>query len=202
MKLGRFMEAVEDYTRVLEHSPDAEIYQHRGWAQFFADAWKLARRDFDRAIELSSAAADAYVGRGLSRVMLGHYREAVADAESALRLKPSGPAMMLNIACIYAQAIARVANNAEKADPQVLTNSYHEHSVAAIRQTLRMLRAEERRSFWLEKIFPDPALAPIREKGLKQLQQEFFPSKTNGESPALVSRRLRKLGTDLGGYLP
>src|SRR5262249_15731298 len=38
MKRGRYPEAVDDYTRALERRPDAEIYQHRGWAYFFSDA--------------------------------------------------------------------------------------------------------------------------------------------------------------------
>src|SRR5262249_19491260 len=68
MKRGRYPEAAEDYTRVLARAPDAEIYQHRGWAHFFADAWKLALRDFARAIDLDPAAEDAYTGRALARV--------------------------------------------------------------------------------------------------------------------------------------
>jgi tetratricopeptide (TPR) repeat protein/predicted Ser/Thr protein kinase len=59
MKLGKYPEAVEDYTRALELAPDADIYQQRGWAHFFADAWKLALRDFSKAIELDPAPADA-----------------------------------------------------------------------------------------------------------------------------------------------
>jgi tetratricopeptide (TPR) repeat protein len=35
MKLGKYPEAVEDYTRALELAPDGDIYQHRGWAHFF-----------------------------------------------------------------------------------------------------------------------------------------------------------------------
>src|SRR5262249_26503717 len=107
MKLGKYPEAVEDYTRALERAPDGDIYQHRGWAHFFSDAWKLALRDFSKAIELDPEGGDAYTGRGLARVMLGHYKEAVADAEVALRRKPDTPEMMHNIACIFAQAVAR-----------------------------------------------------------------------------------------------
>ena len=112
MKLGKYPEAVDDYTRALERAPDADIYQHRGWAHFFSDAWKLALRDFSKAIELDPGSGDAYTGRGLARVMLGHYREAVADAEAALQRKPGTPEMMHNIACIFAQAVDRA-----EADP-------------------------------------------------------------------------------------
>src|SRR5262249_43552952 len=117
MKLGKYPEAVDDYTRALEHAPDADIYQHRGWAHFFADAWKLALRDFSKAIELGPEAGDAYTGRGLARVMLGGYRGAVADAEAALRRKPSTPEMMHNIARIFPPAVARAHADLQKKDP-------------------------------------------------------------------------------------
>jgi tetratricopeptide (TPR) repeat protein len=169
MKLGKYPEAVEDYTRALELAPDADAYQHRGWAHFFSEAWKLALRDFSRAIELDPAAGDAYTGRGLARVMLGDYRGAVADAEAALLRKPRTPEMMHNIACIFAQAVARA-----KADRQSLADSYRSRALKAVHQTLAMLRPEERSSFWQEKILPDAALAPIRNDAeFKRLRDEY-----------------------------
>jgi serine/threonine protein kinase/Tfp pilus assembly protein PilF len=176
MKLGRFPDAVEDYSRVLERSPDAEIYQHRGWAHFFADAWKLALRDFESAIELAPLLSDAYTGRGLALVMLGRYREAVQDADVALRLQPGGPAMMLNIACIFSQAIARVSDDAEINNKRELVDRYRKRAIEAIRKTLGMLPVDARRSFWEDKILPDAALGPIRKDGLSEVQQEFFPT--------------------------
>src|SRR5262249_48165285 len=59
MKLGKYPEAVDDYTRALELAPDADIYQHRGWAHFFSDAWKLAFRDFSEGFALDPGAGDA-----------------------------------------------------------------------------------------------------------------------------------------------
>jgi tetratricopeptide (TPR) repeat protein len=161
MKLGKFPDAVEDYTRALERSPDADIYQHRGWAHFFADAWKLALRDFSKAIELDPEAGDAYNGRGLARVMLGDHRGAVADAKAALRRRPQAPEMMHNVACIFAQAVAR-AEGAPEEDRPGLVDDYRRRALEAVHQTLAMLRPEERMSFWRDKVLADPALAPIR----------------------------------------
>jgi tetratricopeptide (TPR) repeat protein len=176
MKLHRFPEAADDYTRVLERSPDAEILRHCGWAHFFADAWKLALRDFARAIELAPENSDAYIGRGLAYAMLGQYREAVADAESALRRRPDEPAMMINIACIFSLAVPRVKADAHEHDREELAHRYHENALDALRRTLAMLPAEQRRSFWKDKLLPEPALAPLRQDGLPQVQQEFFPA--------------------------
>jgi len=162
MKLRKYPEAAEDYTRALEFAPDADIYQHRGWAHFFADAWKLALRDFAKAIEVDPDAGEAYTGRGLARVMLADYRQAVADAETALRRKPATPEMVHNIACIFAQAAACAELDLREDDRQSLTIGYRSRAVRAVRQTLAMLRPEERLAFWRDKILPDAFLTPIR----------------------------------------
>jgi tetratricopeptide (TPR) repeat protein len=173
MKLGKYPEAVDDYTRALELAPDGDIYQHRGWAYFFSDAWQLALRDFSKAIELDPTAGDAYTGRGLACVMLGEYRGAVADAEAALLRKPKTPEMMHNIACIFAQAIARAEADSQEEDRQSLAESYRSRALKAVRQTLAMLRPEERLAFWQDKILPDAALVPIRiHLEFQQLQDE------------------------------
>jgi tetratricopeptide (TPR) repeat protein len=174
MKLGKYPEAVEDYTRALERVADADIYQHRGWALFFSDAWKLALRDFSKAIEMDPEAGDAYTGRGLARVMLGDYREAVADAEAALRRKPATPEMMHNIACIFAQAAARAEADTQIEDRKSLGNNYRSRAWKAVYQTLAMLRAEARASFWTAKIAPDVALTPLHsDADFERLQNEY-----------------------------
>jgi serine/threonine-protein kinase len=174
MKLGKYPEAVDDYTRALELGPDWDIYQHRGWAHFFSDAWKLALRDFSKAIELAPAPGDSYTGRGLARVMLGDYRGAVADAEGALNRKPETPEMMHNIACIFAQASARVAANPQEKDRQSLAGSYRRRALKAVHETLAMLCPEERFSFWQGKILTDAALTPIRNDAeFKHLQDKY-----------------------------
>jgi tetratricopeptide (TPR) repeat protein len=174
MKLGKYPEAVEDYTRALELAPDADIYQHRGWAHFFSDAWKLALRDFSKAIELAPEAGEAYTGRGLARVMLGDYRGGVADAGAALRRKPKTPEMMHNIACTFAQAVARAEADLQKEDRRSLAESYRSRALEAVRQTLAMVRPRQRSSFWQDKILPDAALTPIRNDAeFKRLQNHY-----------------------------
>ncbi|HMC88976.1 MAG TPA: tetratricopeptide repeat protein, partial [Gemmataceae bacterium] len=174
MQLGRYPEAVEDYTRALELAPDGDIYQHRGWAHFFAEAWKLALRDFSKALELSPEDSDAYTGCGLARVMLGQYREAAADAEAALRRKPRTPEMMHNIACVFAQAVPRAQADLQEKDRQSLAESYRRRALEAVNRTLAMLRPEEQVSFWQNKILPDAALTPLRNDAeFTRLQQEY-----------------------------
>ncbi len=174
MQLGDYRGAVADYTRVLQVQPGSDIYTHRGWAYFFTDAWKLARDDFEDALQLDSAHGPAYTGRALAHVMLGQYRLAVADAEEALCLQPDSPEMLHNLACVFAQAAVRVQADAAEGERRIaLAAAYRGQAVEVVRQTLTMLRPNQRGPFWREKILPDPALAPIRhEPGFEQLARE------------------------------
>src|SRR5262249_40877010 len=170
----RYLDAVDDYTRALELAPDGDIYQHRGWAHFFSDAWKLALRDFSRAIELTPEESDPYIGRGLANVMLGKYQMAVADAEAGLRRMPRTPEMMHNLACVFAQAATQAEADRQAKERQALADSYRQRALEAVRQTLAMLRPEERLAFWQHKILPDAALAPIRHHAeFQRLQDEY-----------------------------
>jgi serine/threonine-protein kinase len=176
MRCGKYPEAVEDYTRALELAPDGEVYLHRGWAHFFSDAWKLALRDFSAAIELEPEVGDAYTGRGLARVMLGDYREAVRDADVALSRTPSTPEMMHNIACIFAQAVVRAEGDRQALDRQSLARSYRRRALDAVHQTLALVPPKERFAFWRDKIQRDAALAPIRnDAGFQQIPHAYRP---------------------------
>jgi tetratricopeptide (TPR) repeat protein len=162
MKLGDYLGACDDYTRVVLAQPDAEIYEHRGWAYFFADAWRLALRDFDEALRLDPERGDAYTGRGLARVMLGRYREAVRDADEALKRGPTAPEMMHNLACVYAQAADRA--EADSAPDRVtLAADYRVRAVAAVRRTVELVPIDKRAAFLRASVVPDAALDPIRD---------------------------------------
>jgi serine/threonine protein kinase/tetratricopeptide (TPR) repeat protein len=191
MKLGKYPEAADDYTRILERGPDAEVYQHRGWAYFFADAWKLAVRDFSAAIAMDPKAGDAYTGRGLGQVMLGDYRSAVTDADAALARNPATPEMAHNIACIFAQAVLR-ADEDEQSDQKPAAEEYRHRALEAVRRTLAMLPASERPTFWRDKILRDSALAPIRtDDRFKALYAECISAgRPAAEVGRLESRKL------------
>ncbi len=181
MRQGDFPGAVEDYSQALLGKRDAEILQHRGWAFFFADAWKLARRDFDEAIRLKPQTHDAFLGRGLARVMLGDYRGAVADAEEARRAnRLDTPEKMHNLACIYSLAAGRAKVDAREPQRQVLEESYRRQAVEALRKTLPLLPRSQRLSFWQKQMRPDPALDPIRDSAdfsrLDRTLQRQYPS--------------------------
>jgi tetratricopeptide (TPR) repeat protein len=173
MKLGDYLGARDDYTRVILERPGAEIYEYRGWAYFFADAWQPALRDFDEAVRLDPQRGDAYTGRGLTRVMLGRYREAVGDADEALRRKPDAPEMMHNLACVFAQAAAR-AEADTATDRLTLAADYRERAVRAVRATLALVPAPGRAAFLRDSVVPDRALDPIRQvPAFRELLKEY-----------------------------
>jgi tetratricopeptide (TPR) repeat protein len=173
MKLGKYPEAADDYDQAIRLSPDADLYVHRGWAYFFTDAWRLAQRDFDKAIKLDSSAVDAYIGRGLARVLLGDYRQAVADGELAWQHGPKSPEMMHNLACIFAEGAVRAAADLREIDRRTLAGKYRTRACEAVERTLGMLRPDERLSFWRDKILPDAMLKSIQNAAeFKRLQDK------------------------------
>ena len=158
-KLKNHIGSMEDYTRALELEPDsAKMRTHRGWA-YILRAEKLALEDFDSAIKLNPEYGDAYNGRGYALVKLGRYREAVQDADEAMRRGPEGFEIIYNAACIYAEAAAKAAAN--KAEDREV-RGYREQAVALVSKALDRLPAAERKGTWRNAILPDPAMDPIR----------------------------------------
>jgi hypothetical protein len=124
----------------------------------------LAQRDFDEALKRHPGAGDALIGRGLSRVYLGHYAAAVQDAEDAGKL--TTPEMEINRACIFAQAMIRAEADKRQDQPGVL---FRTQALQSLHRALDMVPAAQRAAFWKDKIATDPGLSPLR--GLPAFRQ-------------------------------
>ena len=136
---------------------------HRGWAYFFCDAWRLAEHDFEEAIRLDKVPGDARIGRGLTRVMLGAYKPALADARDILeRQPPQSPEMMHNTACIFALALKRVHDDAAEKNRETLEAECRRQSLALLKKTLDLVPPDKRLGYWQKKMCPDSALDSIR----------------------------------------
>jgi serine/threonine protein kinase/tetratricopeptide (TPR) repeat protein len=146
VELGKYPGAIEDFTRALEMQPTSPVQAYRGWAHLVCDAPKLALRDFELAIELDPKNGDAYNGRGLVRVSLGHHAEASRDADEAIRHGPPSPRLLYNAARIKAQC----------------GGSNEHRAIELIWQALRLLPADQRAGFWSTYIRTDAALQAIR----------------------------------------
>ncbi|HND07043.1 MAG TPA: tetratricopeptide repeat protein, partial [Candidatus Obscuribacter sp.] len=70
-KMGRYNEAVDEYTRIIKASPlDDEAYQNRGKCYQAMKKFDLALSDFNEAIELSPDLPSHYEARAkLYKVM-------------------------------------------------------------------------------------------------------------------------------------
>jgi hypothetical protein len=106
--------------------------------------------------------------------MLGQHAEAVADADFARKQRVDSVEMSHNVACIYAQAAVKVANDESRVERGVMASQYRDCAIDSVRQTLEMLPANERLSFWTGKILSDSALTPIRnEPRFRQLEKLY-----------------------------
>jgi serine/threonine protein kinase/Tfp pilus assembly protein PilF len=156
-ELGKYPGAIEDFTKSLELQPTSAVQAYRGWMHVVVDAHKLAERVFQSAIELDPTNADAFCGRGFVHAISKQPREAIADAEEALRLGPKAPRLLYNAARIYAQS-ERASDVESKA-------------FELISEALASFPEERRAAFWNSQVRTDAALESIR-KHPRFLQME------------------------------
>jgi tetratricopeptide (TPR) repeat protein len=161
--------AIADYTRALEIEPgSAGTRARRGWALLDSrEATRQALRDFEEALRLEPNNGELYNGRGYARVLLGQYRDGVADAETALERGPQGNdlrqrlALTYNAACVFAQAAGQAAADAADADAGALADRYRARAVELLRRALDLL-PEGARAAYVRQALDDPAFSPIR----------------------------------------
>jgi serine/threonine protein kinase/Flp pilus assembly protein TadD len=178
VKKGDHAGAIEDYTLALAAEPDrAGSHVGRGWSYLALDAAALAESDFDRAVSLDARDGDALNGRGYARVRLGRYREAVADAEQALRLGPPTPRHRYNAARVYAQAFQKAAEDSSLQSPRGrdIRSEYQDRALALLRDALTALPRGKQGEFWSGTVGRDSALNPVRQcTGYRQLAAQFL----------------------------
>ncbi len=138
-ELKDFPGAIDDLTHAISLRPEqAALLSQRGWLYIVADAPRLALHDFQAAIQLDPAGADALNGRGSARLRLGEHREAVADAENSLSLGKPDPQLFYHAARVYALAAVVVAAEVAKngRESLILKAHYQERAAALIGQAL------------------------------------------------------------------
>jgi tetratricopeptide (TPR) repeat protein len=187
VQLGRYADAIQDYTLGLAGHPDAELYTHRGWAYVFVEAWQLGQADFAEALKREPRGVDSLIGLSYCRVKEGDYRQAADEAEEAWRRRPATPEMMHNVACVFAQAAGR----AEARDPDA-AGHYRTRAVQTLREALRLVPDDQRAAFWRERMSPDTALDPIRDSAeFRRLADEHAGNKAPGQSNSTLPDLLR-----------
>jgi tetratricopeptide (TPR) repeat protein len=165
VQLGDHGAAADDFTLALGLAPaDTTLLLHRGQAHLACRAAELAVRDFDEVLRRDPGNGFAYNGRAAARAQLGRYREAVADAEEALRLGPPSARLVYNAACVYSQAAGRLeAEQRSKAPrPPGARGHYQGRAAQLLNQALFLLPEDQRGPFWRDVVSNDAALRPIR----------------------------------------
>ena len=163
VQMADYSGAIEDYSQAAAIERDASILMHRGWAYFVCDAWRLAEHDFEEAIRIDNVPGDARIGRGLTRVMFGAYKPALADARDVLeRQPPKSPEMIHNTACIFALALNRVHADAAEKNREAIEMECRRQAIALLQKALDVVPLDKRLGYWQKKMWPDSALDSIR----------------------------------------
>jgi tetratricopeptide (TPR) repeat protein len=156
--------AIEDYTHALLLEPEAGALKCRGWSYLAVDAPRLAQADFEQSLCLNPKDGDALNGLASARVLLGRYRDAVENAEEALRLGPANARLRYNAARVFAQAGQKAELDLTLQDEQrrYVLLQYHERAMVLLREAVEALPAEQRGRFWSGTVCHDTAFAPVR----------------------------------------
>lgn len=171
-KLGRYREAMDDYTRALEVESAPNMLARRGWA-YLLKANNLALADFDESVKQNPQNADSYIGRGYAKSQLGDYLGAVADAEEGVKvaapqIQNQGAQtwpLVFNAATIYGQAVAAVEKDKKVAavERTELTTEYTERAVELIQKSAQ-IAGRQFQPHVAAMRGADPALDPIRDR--------------------------------------
>jgi tetratricopeptide (TPR) repeat protein len=156
MQTRDYRGAVEDYGGAFRLKQSTDVLCRRGWAYFFADAFSLARGDFDDVLKKEPGRSEAYIGRALAEVMLNRCHDAIADADRAWKIGTDVPEFMDNLACAYALVAVRT-------QAPELQDAFRRRALEGVRRTLELVPPPERLAFFQEKMVPDQAFKSIRE---------------------------------------
>jgi eukaryotic-like serine/threonine-protein kinase len=177
--IGDFSGAIGDFTRSIELSGEDDrprLLCYRGWTYEASTAHRPAFQDFEAAIRLAPANAEAYLGRGMVRARLGQYRDAEIDAEKARKNGDSSAKFAIRIARVYGQAAIAVSTEVRitRLSADKLVRHYQELAMKMVRTALERTPAGERATFFRQTInLTDPPLQPIR-KWLEVVEQKLI----------------------------
>jgi tetratricopeptide (TPR) repeat protein len=171
--LRQYPQAVEAYSRALGIRRDAPTLADRGWARLKLGDVPEALADFRAALDLDQGNTDALVGRGQAELRLGQLAAAAQSAEKALRQGRPGPPLLVKVAGVYAQAVARLRSQPGSA---ATASRYQERAVDLLRAALDQVPAVQRKAFWTAHVSADADLGPIRDAtGLLELARNYGP---------------------------
>jgi len=84
--LGKFSDAIEDFTQAASIKETSNTYNNRGLSKLSMKVNEAAIEDFDKSIELDNTNSTAYCNRGIARYNIGDTQGACLDWEKACEL--------------------------------------------------------------------------------------------------------------------
>ena len=170
--LKRYREAINDYTMSLQYEPSPNMLTRRGWA-YLLNATNLAKEDFEEAIQQNPQDPDPYQGLANALVTLGDYSGAVNQLEksapiaqkAAAQIGPRAWPLLFNPATTYAQAVAKVRDDAKRtvAEREELATKFTTDAVKLLTSAHR-LAGPKNQPIFAENLRTDTALDPIRQR--------------------------------------
>ena len=149
--------ALDDYTRALGFAREPEILVLRGWAYHAMGAAGLGLKDFEEVLRLRPGHSIALLGRAEARVKSGQFREALADADEALRNAPADIRSQTRLQFRY--NASRVYAQLAQSEPNPDAAGRHlTRTAELLRQVLSDSPLADRPRLWKELVMADPVL--------------------------------------------
>lgn len=102
LRLGRFDEALEDYTTAIKIYPEyCEAFYNRGLVYYYKQQYEPAVTDFTRSISIDDRNPNAFLNRGIAYRSIGMAELALKDFDVVISKLPSGIAYFNRGALYY-----------------------------------------------------------------------------------------------------
>lgn len=191
--LGRKDEAISYYTLALKNTPGlAAAMTKRGWA-YAVDGLRLAKADFEKAVETNGADADARIGLGFTLAKLGDWKngetqlalgvdQAKKQIQNAIDRKEEetvkrGWILFFNAATGLAQAynVSRGDGSIPTEERRVVATRLYSATIARLEESLTSAKSTGQLPFLIASLERDVELKPVR--GLSGFQDVLTRAK-------------------------
>jgi len=149
------------------------MFSRCGWA-FLRAGQELALKEFDAHIRIAPDNPEPYTGRGHARALLGDYRRAIEDADTATRLGSENPGMYFNAAGVYAECHGLAKADTQAEDAPAVAETCHRRAIECLKECFE--KSPESREFYLDQTRRDRAFDPIRDsQEFQELLKSYSP---------------------------
>jgi serine/threonine protein kinase len=133
--LKDYQSAFTDFDTSVARDPNYKTgYFYRGRMHAIGGRWAGAEKDFSKALAIDHEFIHARSWRAVARAKLNRHRDAVADAEQAVRREPASGTTLFFAARAYAQAVRAVGEVEKPPEQQGLAQKYGDRAMELLKQ--------------------------------------------------------------------